>query len=60
MKCDICNKKIEYCDGCGNKFEIDDDLICFDEEHYCSKGCLEEMKDMVEGEVVDDDYTPQI
>lgn len=52
MKCDICDQKIKLCDGCHDDFTIGDLLYCYDNEHYCSEGCLMDNLNIDEGEVI--------
>ncbi|RLJ05380.1 MAG: hypothetical protein DRP18_03200 [Candidatus Aenigmatarchaeota archaeon] len=46
MICSECEETIEKCDWCGEKFEKDMDVICYDTGisylHFCCKECLYE------------------
>lgn len=49
MKCS-CGEEIEFCDGCGDEFDVGDDIVCdhLTRKHYCQWQCHE---DLQEGEV---------
>ena len=51
MKCDICEEKVTCCEGCNEKFEKGDSIICdsFTRSHYCSIDCS---GDLEEGAVI--------
>lgn len=40
LYCNDCQEEIDYCGGCDHSFSSDDEIVCYDGNHYCSLDCL--------------------
>jgi len=43
MKCSKCGKVIDYCDYCGEELIVSDEIMCYDDTHYCRQCVLDDL-----------------
>lgn len=55
MKCSSCGKKVIWCKHCHTEFEEGDDVVCYDDDHYCDGDCVIEYLDLIEGYAMGED-----
>jgi len=52
LQCDDCQDDLNYCDSCGRDFAANDEIICYDGNHYCNLECLMQGQDVKEAETI--------